>query len=209
VARWFTSDLHLGHRNIARYCGRPFPDSPAGVAAMDEALVATWNATVAADDEVWLLGDVALGPIERSLAQVARLHGTLHLVAGNHDRCWSGRGDADEVARWRERYHEAGFATIADRATLDIAGHAVLLSHLPPTGDTQPEDRYLEHRPADDGGWVLHGHVHTEWRQRGRSVNVGVDAWGGRPVAEADVAALVEAGPADRAPLPWPAPTAA
>lgn len=32
---FFTSDLHLGHRNIIRLCGRPF----ASLEEMDEALI--------------------------------------------------------------------------------------------------------------------------------------------------------------------------
>ena len=39
--------------------------------------------------------------------------------------------------------------------------------------------------------------------QRGRQMNVGVDAWGGRPVAESEIAELVLAGPADLGPLAW------
>ena len=36
-------------------------------------------------------------------------------------------------------------------------------------------------------------------------MNVGVDAWGGRLVAEDELAALIRAGPADLVALPWPA----
>lgn len=27
MTTWFTADLHLGHRNIATYCARPFDDA--------------------------------------------------------------------------------------------------------------------------------------------------------------------------------------
>ena len=36
---FFTSDLHLGHRNIIRLCGRPF----ASLEEMDETLIRRWN----------------------------------------------------------------------------------------------------------------------------------------------------------------------
>ncbi|WCO67037.1 hypothetical protein PO878_21335 [Iamia majanohamensis] len=205
MAVWFTSDLHFGHRNISRYCGRPFPDTDAGVHEMDEALVARWNEVVAPDDVVWVLGDVAMGLIDRSLPHVARLAGTKHLVAGNHDRCWDGHDDATAVARWRERYAEVGFATIDDGAELEVHGRTVRLSHFPHRGDSHAEDRFEEHRPVDDGTWLLHGHVHDTWRQHGRQVNVGVDAWAGRPVAATEVVALLDAGPRDLDPLPWTA----
>jgi calcineurin-like phosphoesterase family protein len=176
MTTWFTSDLHFGHRNISRYCGRPFPDTEAGVAAMDEALVSAWN---------------------------AELHGTKHLIAGNHDRCWGGHDRPDQIARWRERYHEVGFATLAEARELDLLGHQVRLCHFPYQGDSHDEDRFGAHRPVDDGTWLIHGHVHETWRQQGRQINVGVDAWAGRPVAAEAVVALIDAGEHDLAPLPW------
>ena len=55
-------------------------------------------------------------------------------------------------------------------------------------GDSGEEDRYVDRRPADDGGWLLHGHVHERWRWHRRMINVGVDVWDYRPVAEAALA---------------------
>ena len=49
----------------------------------------------------------------------------------------------------------------------------------------------------------LHGHVHEKWRQRGRMINVGVDAWGGYPVTDTHLATLITAGENDLRPLPW------
>lgn len=204
MTTWFSSDLHFGHRNISRYCGRPFPDTDAGVAEMDDALVARWNETVAPGDTVWVLGDVAMGLIDRSLANVERLVGELRLVAGNHDRCWSGAGTNEARARWRQRYHDVGFVTITEEERVRVGDTEVLLSHFPYEGDSHDDDRHPIHRPSDDGGWLLHGHVHSTWRQSGRQINVGVDAWGGAPVAEDTLAELIAAGPAERAPLPWP-----
>ena len=54
---WFTSDLHLGHANAIRRRGRPFQTA----AEMDEALIAAINGRVAAEDELWVLGDLAEG----------------------------------------------------------------------------------------------------------------------------------------------------
>jgi calcineurin-like phosphoesterase family protein len=68
----------------------------------------------------------------------------------------------------------------------------VALSHLPYEGDSHGEDRFVPWRPRDEGGWIVHGHVHTAWRHRGRMINVGVDAWGCSPVEEATVAALID-----------------
>jgi calcineurin-like phosphoesterase family protein len=43
---WFTADLHFGHANIIRYCGRPFAD----VASMDTEIIDRLNAAAAEKD---------------------------------------------------------------------------------------------------------------------------------------------------------------
>lgn len=197
MALWLTADLHLGHANIIGYCDRPFE----AVAEMDERLVERWNERVGGGDTVFVLGDVALGPIKASLGLVRRLAGHKLLVAGNHDRCWAGNGTAKAHA-WHERYLDAGFAEVRQGTIeVDVSGRRVRAGHFPYEGDSHDEDRFTKHRPRDDGGWLLHGHVHDRWRQRGRMINVGVDAWDYRPVHEDDVVALIERGPADLPPL--------
>lgn len=209
MTTYYTSDLHLGHANIIRFCDRPF----AGVPAMNSRLVELWNETVTDDDTVWVLGDVALGPLDESLAHIGRLAGRKLLVPGNHDRCWEGErplrtGDPEARERRRaaarDRYLAAGFAEIHDRPEpVVLGGQDVVLSHFPFEGDSHGEDRFVEYRPVVRGGWVVHGHVHTTWRQRGRQINVGVDAWGGRPVLSETIAGLIADGPRDLAPTDW------
>lgn len=186
MARWFTADLHLGHRNIIDYCSRPFRD----VEEMNDALVARWNEVVGADDEVVVLGDFALGRIAETLPLAQCLNGRKVLVAGNHDRCWAGHhGRAERAA---DQYLAAGFDEIRQGTIhLDIAGVRVAACHFPYVGDSHDEDRYVLHRPVDEGAWLLHGHVHERWRVCDRMINVGVDVWDYAPVAEATVAELL------------------
>jgi calcineurin-like phosphoesterase family protein len=189
MTMWFTADLHLGHDNIIDYSHRPFADAD----SMNRALVERWNETVDAGDDVWVLGDFALGKIADTLQMVADLSGRKILLAGNHDRCWAHHRGA---TTWAERYIEAGFAEIHHSTVrLRIGKTSVTASHFPYRGDSHDRDRFNEHRPADKGEWLLHGHVHDRWRQRGRMINVGVDAWGYRPVSEAVLSDLVSAGP--------------
>jgi calcineurin-like phosphoesterase family protein len=196
VATWFTSDLHFGHLNIIRYCDRPWPD----VDAMNRGLITRWNDVVDPDDTVWVLGDVAMGRIDDNLALVEQLNGSKLLVAGNHDRCWFGHGERG--AEWIDRYRHAGFSEIVQGQTmLMVGGVEAAVCHFPYEGDSQLDDRYTEFRPVDEGRWLLHGHVHTTWAQRGRMINVGVDTAGYRPVSEDEIAALIAAGPRDLAAL--------
>ena len=191
---WFTADLHLGHANIIRYCHRPFVDAT----TMNHALIERWNDTVDPSDDVWVLGDFALGKIAETLPLVSQLHGRVVLVAGNHDRCWSGHGSRADG--WAERYLDAGFAEIHHgQVELAVGDIVVDACHFPYEGDSLDNDRHREHRPVDRGRWLLHGHVHERWLQRDRMINVGVDAWGYRPVSEARLHSLIAEGPRDRA----------
>ena len=54
--RWFTSDLHFGHKNVITYCDRPW----ATVEEMNEALIKIWNDTVHPKDTVYCLGDFSM-----------------------------------------------------------------------------------------------------------------------------------------------------
>ncbi|HUQ64022.1 MAG TPA: hypothetical protein VM121_09725 [Acidimicrobiales bacterium] len=186
MTTWFTADLHLGHKNIIRYCARPFRD----VDEMNQALINRWNAVVDDADTVWVLGDVALGRIDYTLSLIGQLAGRKLLVAGNHDRCWAGHGRRS--GGWTERYVGAGFDEVHQgEVALDVGATSVRACHFPYRGDSQDQDRYLEHRPVDTGGWLLHGHVHERWQQHERMINVGVDVWEYAPVSNETIGALM------------------
>ncbi|CAN5521663.1 MAG: metallophosphoesterase [Acidimicrobiia bacterium] len=179
MTRWFTADLHFGHTNIIRYCERPFADAQ----TMNAELISRWNDLVADDDEVWVLGDVAMGTIAETLPLVGELSGRKVLVPGNHDRCWAGHGP--QAAEWVGRYHDAGFDAILQGVVpLEVGGSPARACHFPIEGDSHDEDRFDSFRPEPAPGWLLHGHVHTRWRRNGEQLNVGCDVWDYRPVAE-------------------------
>lgn len=224
---FFTSDQHYGHQRVAKMTGRPFPHGEAGVPAMNGSLIRRYCETVDQDDEVWFAGDFAMGTISYTLPFIEGLPGRRKvLVAGNHDRCspayWHifedialARSDADWAiirrtensrAMWEGRYRDAGFTNIyAGPVEMAIAGTPMWVSHFPYKGggDSQAGERFSRYRLADSGHWLICGHVHNTWRQKGRMINVGVDAWGGYPVSEDQIAKLIAAGPQDLPVLPW------
>ena len=190
VARLFTSDLHLDHENIIRYCGRPYRN--ADDMALD--LAARWASVVTASDTVYVLGDLVMKAHGAALALVAELPGRTILIRGNHDR--------GAATRYRE---VGGFAEVHPGLDLRLSdGTAIELSHYP-FADERPDSdqRYRDRRPVDRGQWLACGHIHEKWRQLGRQVNVGIDAWGGRLVREDDLIALIAAGPGRRGRLAW------
>ena len=54
---FITSDLHLDHTNIIKYCKRPFLDTE----EMNQTLINNWNNTISKRDTVYFLGDLAFG----------------------------------------------------------------------------------------------------------------------------------------------------
>lgn len=200
--QWFTADLHLGHENIIRYCDRPF----GSVEAMNRAIVDNWNARVEDGDTVWVLGDACLGLIQESLALIEELRGHKILVPGNHDRVFLGN-----TKRWPEekrRLWEGRYLAVFDEirhssptgpvATAFLDGEETLLSHFPHylRGNPRELRHLLPHVFEQDQRWLLHGHVHTEYRvlREERSINVGVDQWDFAPVSEEELLAVIGEG---------------
>lgn len=181
---WFTSDQHFGHANIIKYCTRPFKDAD----EMDVEIMRRHNAVVDAYDTVYHLGDFSMHP--RHLEKLKLLKGIHRLVMGNHDHCHPvHKNTIEKRARLQSLYFESGFQSVEISRLIsmwdnpELTWRRALLHHLPYTGDHHDsEERYRDLRPKDDGLWLLHGHVHTTWKTRGKMINVGVDQWDFTPV---------------------------
>jgi len=187
VKTWFTSDHHFGHGNIIKYCERPFNS----VAHMNAAMQTAWNLVVEPDDAVYYLGDFAMQPL--LVADILPLlNGSKILVAGNHDRCHPKIGSP---TKWLQAYLDAGFESVHTELELDIAGQVVLLHHFPYRVETEPRQKYYGQRPVDNGGWLIHGHVHNRWKVSGRQINVSVENWNFEPVSLETIAGIIESGP--------------
>lgn len=187
---WYTSDLHLGHRFVAGLRGFDDP------AEHDATIEGNFRALVRADDLVWWLGDLAVVSsrtrIEAVLARIAALPGRHRLIAGNHDPVHPLHRDAH---KWQRLYLEVFESVqVFARQRISMPGPdgpapvSVMLSHFPYRADHSDEPRYVEYRLPDVGGWLIHGHTHSKERRTSpREVHVGLDAWGLRPVSQAQL----------------------
>lgn len=188
---FFTSDLHFGHVNILKYTPQRRTylglSDDADVTDMNEAIVELWNRQVDADDEVFIVGDVAMGLVHDTIRYVSRLNGTKHLVRGNHDRTHPVHSEKETPKRekWEAMYDEVGLKETTLQFTHNFDGIEALVCHFPYYGD-HSEDRYNADKlsiyaPDKDRGLPLvHGHVHDLWKTRdGIMYNVGIDAWDG------------------------------
>lgn len=82
MAYFFSSDHHFGHRNIIRYCDRPFNSVP----HMNDCLIRNWNETVGKDDIIYYLGDFGFGSHQYLKEIMDNLNGNKVFIRGNHDK---------------------------------------------------------------------------------------------------------------------------
>ena len=139
---FFTSDTHFHHKNIIKFCNRPFGDER----IMDFALISNWNKVVPKDGIVFHAGDFAMtSRIDYIESIVSQLNGKIYLTLGNHD--WQNRFDRQVV---RDIFHQTDdmfYLTVRDEE-LD-GGHVNFqICHYP----------FLYWRR---GSYMLHGHVHS------------------------------------------------
>lgn len=104
---FFTADTHFDDEAIIRYEDRPF----ANASEMNEAIIENWNRIVAADDEVYVVGDIG------NPEYLTRLNGKKYLIKGNHDTLSN------------EEYREIGFAEVYDKPI--IYADFWIVSHEP------------------------------------------------------------------------------
>ena len=179
---WFTADLHLGHANILRYCRRPFLSpaeeqllylhGPRGAWRVsresaerhDRELITEINSLVAAEDQLWIVGDFSLageGAVRDYRSRIRCRH--VGLIIGNHDR----------------PENMGVFDTMADTLTVEAEGHRFWLCHYP----------QRDWPGRSEGVLHLYGHVHGKRLEPFDGdvpilrCNVGVDVWSYRPVS--------------------------
>lgn len=185
-----TSDHHFGHARISELAGRPF----ASVVEMDAVMIERWNALVGPDDVVLHLGDLALGPIEVSIALTSQLNGRRLLVPGNHDRVSPATQTTRAVERFLPIYEQAGWTVLPEIVAGTRRGRPVLASHYPYAGDSTGIERHSSHRPVDAGLPLLHGHTHDRaFGAHGSQFHVGVDASDFAPIPLVTIDGWLEA----------------
>lgn len=82
MKKYITADTHFGHKNILKYCNRPFTT----IEEMDDTIIDNWNSIVTPQDIVYHVGDFAFGDIITIGKYIKKLNGNIIFIEGNHDR---------------------------------------------------------------------------------------------------------------------------
>jgi calcineurin-like phosphoesterase family protein len=148
-----SSDHHYFHRNIIKYCDRPFDfDDPNCVADNAKMMLERHNETISNDDYWMCLGDLSAGLKGRQV-ELAKLIGVMNgrkiLVRGNHDH------EPDQF------YLDAGFIAVVDYIHID----EYFINHYPCVINGYSKPRDHERRGIVDSSGakvILHGHTHNK-----------------------------------------------
>lgn len=166
---FFTSDMHLNHVNICKYCHRPFDSR----SEMNKTLIDNWNKVVPEDGIVVNCGDFTLlhkEDMKEYQKLFNKLNGKILLLRGNHDR----------IPITTEPI--GNLIAAVDVAMIHVDGVKIMASHYP-----------MLAYPAD---YQVFGHIHTlsdgtcygidgdvNARLRTTQYDVGVDQNGYKPVS--------------------------
>jgi calcineurin-like phosphoesterase family protein len=163
---YFTSDLHLRHKNIIQYAHRNPPFG--NVVTMDSGLIANWNKVVKPNDKIYHIGDLCFTNNSKVYGDAMHIfHGRTVFLRGNHD---SGLQHASYFICRR------------------INGIKIFMRHWPPWEHPASFPHVFD--IDADVDLILCGHVHDKWKSHVHSIgqrlipviNVGVDVWEYKPV---------------------------
>lgn len=157
---YFTSDLHLGHKNIIEYCNRPFDH----VHIMDQVIFDRINETVGVNDTLYILGDFCFkgkSPAEYLSRIVCQ---DVHLILGNHDR------RSDYIDNMSAARIDVGFTSVQEVKEIIYCNQKIFLSHYP----------HRSWPSSHKGSYHLYGHLHSKLDHedkalKRKTLDVGVD----------------------------------
>lgn len=169
---FFTSDIHLFHKNILKFESESRPFS--SLDEMHEAIIDRWNKKVPKNAIVYVIGDVTFGKITSTIDILSQLNGQMILIKGNHD------GAAIKNELFTRFFHE-----IYDYHELHHNGKLYVLCHYP----------FLTWKNSHRGSINLFGHLHSKYLGNSQQLNVGMDCHNLTPIHIDEVNSILETLP--------------
>ena len=147
---WFTADFHLSHKNIIKYCERPFIN----VEEMDAVILRNLFDTIESGDALYYLGDLAFRK-DIAITFFEELKDIeVHYIIGNHDS-----SVVIDVAKEK-------CASVTNLKNIVVEGKPITLCHY---------SMRVWHK-SHFNAWQLFGHSHGRLTPVGKQYDVGVDA---------------------------------
>ena len=155
---YLVSDTHFDHKNIIKYCNRPF----SSVEEMNEVILNNWKDTINDDDLVFFLGDMAFGRgSKKPKWWLSQLPGRIVYLKGSHDQ------------GIRPTSTGLNAISVSLSVIMKVKGLKIYLVHDP------------INIPNDWDGWAIHGHNHNNrpfLDIDNKRINVSLDVTDFKPV---------------------------
>ena len=154
---WFTADFHLSHKNIIKYCNRPFDN----VEQMDNEIISNLEKMVQTGDVLYYLGDLTFKETVAEEFFDKFSHLEIHYIIGNHDNT--------EVLKIANKYSK----NVSPLIDITIEGISITLCHY----------AMRVWNNSHLNSWQLYGHSHGTLVPKGKQYDVGVDNNSFKPVS--------------------------
>jgi calcineurin-like phosphoesterase family protein len=167
---WFTSDFHLSHNNILKYCNRPF----SSIEEMDETILNNLSSVLKTGSLLYFLGDLSFNKnsINRFFDLTDSMKVQVHFVFGNHD--YRNKRIIEERAVWSGDLK----AIKVNNQDLTITHYAMMV---------WPKSHF--------NSWNLYGHSHCNLKANGKQLDVGVDGHNFMPYSFEEIKEYMDARP--------------
>ena len=166
---WFSADFHLSHKNIIKYCNRPFQD----VEVMDNTILGNLRTKLKSDDILYYLGDLTF--YETTALDFFKMFKDIkiHYIIGNHDN----KKVLDIV--------EAHCESVSRLKDITIEGQDITLCHY----------AMRVWNNSHFNSWQLYGHSHAVLEPIGKQYDVGVDNTHFFPISFEEIAEIMKNRP--------------
>lgn len=162
MKHFWSSDLHLLHKNIISYDKRPFRD----VYHMGEVLLDNFNLSVGKGDNLYLLGDMGFAHGKKDKEWIdewlGQLNGNKFFIKGNHDH--------KDIKKLYEKHGTYW----GDMREEEINGQLIVMCHY----------AMRVWNKSHKGSWMLYGHSHHTLPDdvNSLSIDVGCNGRGYAPI---------------------------
>ena len=166
---WFSADYHLSHKNIIKYCNRPFKN----IKEMDLTILNNLDQSVKNGDILYYLGDLTFKTdVAENFFQRFN-HIEIHYVIGNHDN--------EKILNIVRKYSKS----LTHLKDVIIEGMPITLCHY----------AMRVWNRSHLNSWQLYGHSHSSLLPVGKQYDVGVDNNDFMPVSFVSLKDFMESQP--------------
>jgi calcineurin-like phosphoesterase family protein len=184
---YFTSDLHLGHKNVIKFDNRPF----SSIEEMHDKLIENWNNKVPKDGIVFFLGDLFYKTNYKKAKEIVdKLNGDIYIIMGNHDRY----KELVKLNRFKGIFGDNDCIGGLDISVKDDdvknGWQNIVLFHY----------AILSWNKVHYGSWHLHGHSHQslfknpdmKWYYDKKVIDVGCNGWNYTPISYEEIKEIMK-----------------